>query len=254
MRSYLYKTLAICIFLAGQIVVAQNAESYFELGNKEYASENWKGALDQYNQVLDKGFESASLYFNMGNASYKLNRIGPSIYYYEKALQLNPADAAARNNIAFARKMTVDAITPLPENTFKKWRNRVLNLLSIDGWARLTVTLMMLSAVFFLGYYFMRTTGRKRLLFTASFVALFIGLISLAFAFQSRSQNGTDRPAIVFASQVEVKGEPSLESAEAFVLHEGTKVRVMEDVDEWKRIRIADGTEGWILAEEIKEL
>lgn len=233
---------------------AQTPEQSFETGNKHYADGQFQEAIDAYRKVLDSGQESAAVYYNLANAHYKLNNIAPSIYYYEKAKRLNPADADIKNNAAFASKMKIDAITPLPENTVKKWFNSVLNLLTSDGWAYATVILAMLFVIFFLAYYFSYGTGKKRVFFTGTFVSLLLAGLSLMFAYNAFAKAEKDNLAIVFAQESTVKAEPNLASAEAFVLHEGTKVMILETVKDWKHISIADGKSGWIPATDIKEL
>ena len=90
--------------------------------------------------------------------------------------------------------------------------------------------------------------------FVGSFLVLFLGLLSLAFAFKKFQQVENDNPAIVFAQESRVKSDPNNSSAEAFRLHEGTKVQILEDFDGWKKIRLSDGKTGWIANEDIKEL
>ncbi|RMB63338.1 tetratricopeptide repeat protein [Dokdonia sinensis] len=233
---------------------AQNPEQSFETGNKHYADGQFQEAIDAYQKVLDSGKESAAVYYNLANAHYKLNNVAPSIYYYEKAKLLAPADPDIKNNAAFASKMKIDAITPLPENTIKKYYNNILNLLTTDGWAYTTVILAMFFVAFFLAYYFSYGTGRKRVFFAATFVALLLAGLSLMFAYNAFAKAEKDNPAIVFATESTVKSEPNLASTEAFILHEGTKVLILETVKNWKRIQIADGKSGWIPTTDIKEL
>lgn len=258
LNIHLYKTahllmtglLMVCCFFA---VSAQTPYQDFEYGNEQYAKGNYQEAVDAYQKVLDQGQESAELYYNLGNANYKLSRIAPAIYNYERALKMRPNDADIKNNLAFAQRMTIDAITPLPQNTFKKWYNAILNLFTTDGWAILTVGLVLLFMVAFVAYYLIYGTLKKRIFFTTAFTSLALGLLALFFAFRSEKRMNRDRPAIVFSPQAEVKAAPNLSSDNAFTLHEGTKVVVLSENDEWKEIRIADGKEGWISKTDIKE-
>lgn len=235
-------------------LVAQTPEQLFEQGNKQYADGQFQEAIDTYRKVLDKDLESAAVYYNLANAHYKLNNVAPSIYYYEKAKQLAPADADIRNNAAFAEKMKIDAIQPLPENTFKKWFSNVLNLLTTDGWAYTTVVFIGLFVFLFLGYYFSYQAVKKRAFFVSSFVSLILAGLAIVFAYNAFAKASTDNPAIVFATESQVKSEPNLASSEAFVLHEGTKVMILETVNNWKRISLADGKSGWIPATDIRAL
>lgn len=243
--------MVFCLFL--NVGYSQTADQYFENGNKAYAAGDYQQAVEAYEKVSDAGQESAALYYNLGNANYKLNKIAPSVYNYERALRLKPNDADIKNNLVFAQNMTIDAVTPLPQNTFAKWYNNVLNLLSLDGWAILAVILILVFMGSFIAYRFVYATGQKRLFFTTTSVALIFSLLALFFAFRSQMRIKNDRPAIVFSPSAEVRAEPTLSSDEAFVLHEGTKVLILSENEEWQEIRLVDGKEGWIPKTDVKE-
>lgn len=205
-------------------------------------------------QVLDNGEHSAELYFNLGNAQYKLNHIGPSVYYYEKALQLAPNDADIKNNLAFAENARIDSIEPLPETFFSKWYSSIAEIFTFNGWAILAVVFSMLFVGLFLFYYFAFTEKRKRLLFASSMFAGLFLLASLTMAFLTYGDYTKEQPAIIFASEIEVKTEPSMGSNVAFILHEGTKVQISAQDGNWYRISLADGKDGWIPASDLKQL
>ncbi|MGB3773937.1 MAG: tetratricopeptide repeat protein [Leeuwenhoekiella sp.] len=189
--------IIICLFFSK--MYSQEAEGYFEKGNKAYASGNFQEAIDAYNQVLDAGQESAALYFNLANANYKLNRIAPSVYNYERALQLNPNDSDIKNNLVFAQNMTIDAITPLPQNTFTKWYNAILKIFTIDEWAIFAVVMVLIFMGSFIAYRFVYATSQKRFFFSTTLLALLISLAALFFAFRSQTKMENDRPAIFFS-------------------------------------------------------
>lgn len=247
--------IIVCICLVTTTVAySQSSVTTFEKANTHYADGQYQEAVDSYMKVIEAGQESAALYYNLANAHYKLNNVAPANYYYEKALRLAPGDREIRNNATFAENMRIDAIAPLPENTFTKWYNSVLNLLTVDGWAYAAVIFVIAFVLLFLGYYFTFGTGKKRLFFITSFSSLLFGALSLMFAYSAFAKAEKDRPAIVFSAKTEVKSEPNLASTNAFTLHEGTKVLILEDTNNWKRIQLVDGKSGWILAEDIKEL
>ena len=254
MKELFRHITTVLLVLLSISLTAQNPEQLFKEGNTYYANGQYQEAIDAYKKVLDSDQESAAVYYNLANAHFKLNNVAPSIYYYEKALQLAPADRDIKNNIVFAQKMRIDAITPLPENTFQKWFNNVLTLLTTDGWAYATVTFVILFVLLFLAYYFSFKTASKRTYFITSFLCLGLGLLSLVFAYSAFAKISKDNPAIVFATESKVKSEPNLSSTEAFVLHEGTKVMILESVENWKKISLADGKTGWIPSIDVREL
>lgn len=248
--KHLFYILAL---LFSTISIAQN-NTLFEKGNALYNQGKYSEAIDAYLMILDTKNHSSELYFNLGNAHYKLNHVAPSIYYYEKALQLSPNDEEIKNNLVFAKNMTIDAIDTIPEVGLSKFTNSITNFMTFDGWAKIAVILVLCFVILFLIYYFAYTTIRKRLSFIGSLTALFLFFIVLALAFHKFNLDKNDKPAIVFAQESKVKAEPNLRSEEAFTLHEGTKVQILDTVKSWKKIKLADGKTGWISQEDIKAL
>ena len=240
-------------FLIASISVAQN-DVLFEEGNAFYNEGKFNEAILKYESILDTEKHSAELYFNLGNAHYKLNNIAPSIYYFEKALQLEPNDKEIRHNIAFARNMTVDDIDIVPDVGFSKLFKNLTNMLSFDSWAYASVIAIILFVIMYLLYYFSYQTGKKRLAFIGSSSFLVLTCICLFFAFNKYNIDKNDKPAIVFSQEAIVKSEPNLRSEEAFRIHEGTKVQILDTVKNWKKIKLSDGKTGWMTSEDMKSL
>lgn len=243
----------ILIGFISTLTFAQN-ETIFEQANTLYNEGNYTDALEKYEAVLETAQHSSELYFNIANTHYKLNHIAPSIYFYEKALMLSPNDKDIQNNIAFARNMTIDDIDTVPDVGFSKLLNDFTNKMSFDNWARLSVALMTLFVLLFLVYYFSHSTAKKRLAFVTSLSSFGLAFVAVLFAFHKYELEERDQPAIVFAQETQIKSEPNLRSTEAFKLHEGTKVQVLDTVDNWKEIKLADGKTGWVISDDIKML
>lgn len=242
--------LFIAIF-SSSLSFTQN-ETLFEEANALYNSENYHEALDRYKTIVESGEHSASLYFNIGNAHYKLNHIAPSIYYYEKALLLKPNDAEIRNNLAYARNMTLDAIDTVPEVGFSGLFNKWASYFHYEVWAKITVGLAVFFVILFIAYYFSYSTTKKRIAFMMSTLCFLLACIALSLTFHGENLVERNQPAIVFAKESQIKSEPNLRSTEAFKLHEGTKVQVLDTVNNWKKIKISDGKTGWVMSEDIK--
>ncbi|MGM5469016.1 tetratricopeptide repeat protein [Flavobacteriaceae bacterium LMO-SS05] len=249
MKTILY----ILTFLLSTFSIAQN-ETLFSQGNDLYNDGHYIESIEKYKDVLKSGNHSAELYFNLGNAYYKLNNIAPSIYYYEKALQLAPNDKDILNNIAFARNMTIDVVDTIPEVGFSKVLKNLTYLMSFDNWAKTAVSLVILFVILFLSYYFSYTTIKKRLAFVGSLTSVVLASGAIFLAFHNYNLVQQDKPAIVFAKEAQIKSEPNLRSTKAFKLHEGTKVQILDTVHNWKKIKLADGKTGWIVNDDIKAL
>jgi len=240
-------------FLVSCFSIAQN-EQLFEQANTLYNEGKYQEAINNYLKISESGEHSASLYFNLGNSYYKLNQIAPSIYYYEKALLLAPGDTDIKNNLLYAQNMTVDAIDALPQTGFSRIFQKIIGKLSYNSWGILSILFMVLFVTGFLLYYFSVYQEKKRLFFIISMFCLLISLLSLSFSFSQYNYIQNQDPAIVFAKEIGVNAEPNNRSEEVFVLHEGTKVNVEDEMDDWKKITLADGKTGWLPASEIKEV
>jgi tetratricopeptide (TPR) repeat protein len=248
------KTLIkLSVFLIPFLGLAQNM-SLFDQGKEQYRAEKYEEALQQWMKILENGEHSANLYYNIGNAHYQLHHIGPSIYYYEKAMMLDPNDADIQNNLAFAKNATVDAIEPLPQTFFVKWDHQISSLMSYDSWSWMAVLGILLFTILFLRYYFSMESRSKRIFFVTSVFSLFIGVLALSMAFRTYHISEVDKEAIVFSESAEVKNGPRMSDQTIFQLHEGTKVKILNLEDDWCRIVLADGKDGWIPLADIKEL
>lgn len=239
--------------LFGFVLQAQES-TLFQEATEAYNQGDFQKAIDNYQAILDNGQHSAALYFNMGNAYYKQNKIAPSIYYYEKALLLNPKDREIQQNLAFAQNMTLDAVEPLPETFMARLYNRVVGIFGFDGWAYASIAFMLVFVLSYLSFYFMAGSNGKRFVFFISMVTLVLAFTSVFLAYLQYQSYKKDRPAIIFPKEVVVKSEPNLRSTEVFKLHTGTKVQVLETLGDWDKVQLANGTSGWLLSTDIKEI
>jgi tetratricopeptide (TPR) repeat protein len=245
------KNLLYILLLTTQVFFAQNG---FENGNALYQKGKYQEAITAYESLFRTKKESAELYFNIGNCYYKLNKVAPAIYNYEKALLLNPDDAEIQNNLKFAQKLQIDDIKTVEKVGFNKLIQDFTNIFHYNTWGGIAVGLSIVFLLFFVGYYFSQITVSKRLFFLGMFIVMLLLVVSVAAAIFEKNQYNNDQPAIVFSEVVSVKSEPKNSATDAFVLHEGTKVYVIESLDNWDKIQLTDGTEGWIENSAIKRL
>jgi tetratricopeptide (TPR) repeat protein len=245
------KNLLYLLLLLPQIFLAQSG---FEKGNELYRKDQFQEAIQAYESVLNTNKQSAELYFNLGNAYYKLNEVAPAIYNFEKALLLKPNDKDILNNLAFAQKMQIDEVKEMPEVGFGKILNNITSSRHYNSWAWVAVFGSFFMVLFFIGYYFSYQTIFKRTFFGGMFVSVLVLILAIFAAISEKNNELLFRPAIVFDEVLEVKAEPKSDAPNAFVLHEGTKVEVKEDLDNWRKIALPDGTDGWVVKKSIKEL
>jgi tetratricopeptide (TPR) repeat protein len=234
-----------------QVSLAQTA---FDQGNKFYEKENYQAAIKSYQSVINTGKQSAELYFNLGNCYYKIQKVAPAIYNFEKALLLSPNDTEIKTNLEFARKMAIDDIKVIPKVGFSKLIQDFTAKYYYDTWAWIAVAFAFLFLLFFVGYYFSHSTVLKRVFFFGMFFWLLGISLSTASGFYEKGRMDNERPAIVFAETASVKSEPKISATDAFVLHEGTKVYILESIANWEKVELTDETTGWIEESAIKEI
>jgi len=250
MKKLIFITIVCISFFS----IAQDNNILFNEANKLYNEGDYENAIAKYEEIIKNGQHSAAIYYNLGNAHYKLNNVAPTIFYYEKALLLDPNDEDIKNNISFARNMTLDDIETLPETGFNRIVERSIGKLTYDTWAVLSIVFVIVFVITFLLYYFSFRQQIKRLFFILSMLSVVLCIFAVVVAFQEYNSVQKNRPAIIFAIESSVMSEPNQRSEAIFLLHEGTKVNVLDELEDWKKIKLSDGKIGWVLQENLKEL
>ncbi len=220
-------------------------------GNTAYNDGDFELAVAKYNQVMEAGLESAPLYFNTGNAYYKMKDFPHAILFYEKALKLDPGNEDIRTNLEIANKAVVDKIEQLPQSFIARWWDSLKTLFPVDGWAWVSVIAFALVLLSLFAFLMSRRMGLRKAGFFAGILFIVVLALSLFFAIQNYQDARHKDEAIVMTSTVMVKSSPSVSSVDLFVLHEGAKVRILDANEEWNKIKIANGSVGWIQIKDI---
>jgi len=242
------------MFIVGFAAQAQNLDSLFVQANKSYQQEDYLNSLELYTAIENQNVVSGELFYNMANVYYKTNKVAHAIYYYEKALSIEPNNKDILFNLEFAKRMTLDNIEELPKSVSQRFRDNIVLKFTYNTWAVISVSFAFLFAILFLLYHFSYATSLKRIYFITSSITVMMVSLSLLFSYQNYQYATSTRTAIIFAQQAQVKSAPTKSSEVNFELHEGTKVFVLESLDNWVKIKIADGKIGWIEEDNMKEL
>ena len=223
-----------------------------EQADSAYAGGHYQQAINDYEALLKQGV-SADLYYNLGNAYYRTDDITRAVLNYERALLLSPGDADIRFNLQMARSKTIDKIVPESEMFFFTWYRSLANLMSVDGWATTALVALSLVIVLFLAYLFSDRLWLRKVGFFGALLMLFVFLVSNQLAWQQKNELQHRNGAIVTGAAANVKSTPAGNGTDLFILHEGTKVKIIDGtMKQWKRVRVADGKEGWIETKEIE--
>jgi len=246
MRHFLFFVLFVNLSFSQQ-------NDIFVVANEKYNSLDFVGAIEKYNELLKGGFHSSELYFNLGNAYYKLDSLAQSIYYYEKGLKYFPNDSSLTQNLEYLNNLTIDDIESLPEDIISMQFNYLLNYFSFNNWSIITIITAILSCFIFLLYFLSNSSKYKRTYFTI-FILSFMLTSSLLFVnFKIYNVQTTIEFGIVYNDVIEVNFEPNEKSEVLFEIHEGTKVEIIENFDtDWLKIKLSNGQTGWVIKNQIK--
>ena len=231
-------------------VLHASPDSLFQSANSLYQEGKYELALEKYGEIILMGYESADLYYNMGNAAYRANSIGYAILYFEKALKLDPGHEDAANNLEFASRYRVDTFEEVPELFIRSWTRAFFLLLSERAWSLLALILFTVIISSILIYVYSRKLLLKKLGFFVAIVAVFLFFLSFTGALKRHRSITKPESAIILTPSVVVRSSPSESGTELFILHEGTRVRINESVTGWQNIRVIDGREGWITTDD----
>ncbi|NEV92811.1 tetratricopeptide repeat protein [Psychroflexus sp. YR1-1] len=249
MKFYTY----LLVFLFTSLGFSQ-AEETFEKANSAYADDQFEEAIQLYNSILKEGLVSSEVYFNLGNAYFKQNKLANAIYHYEKALQYDPADPEIKENLEIARTQTVDKVAEGPESQFSAFMYTVTHTLKLNTWAWVSLVFSILFGVWMVFYFRSANAKGKRKNFSLALIFLAFALGSLLLGrFQSQLQNERSY-AIIFENQLPVYGEPNPRSDVNFELNAGTKVKLGSSFRDYTEIELSDGSKGWVKTTAFKEL
>lgn len=239
-------------------VVARAAEptslERWEEGNKAYIEGNYAKAVEEYNAIVESGEYSMKLYYNLANAYFKQGETGKAILYYNKALRLSPSQEDVRHNLAIAEAQTKDRIAVIPEFFLNRWLRVVRNSKSCMAWSILSLVLLALFLACGLLFLLASSIKWRKVGFYCAVCAALLFVATTAFAISSRNDMLSHDEAVVMASAISVKSSPDRSATDLFVLHEGTKVHIVSEMDEWCEVVIADSKKGWTESKNIEEI
>lgn len=224
----------------------QSPEAVYVEANKLYQQGKFAEARDGYERVLHNGYESAELYYNLGNAYYKLGHIARAILNYERAKKLSPGDEDLQYNLELVSLLVKDRVEAAPRLFVWDYWDSIKNLLLMSTltwvWYGAYIIVLASIGVMILSQSFMV----RRLMLVCGATSAFVLLVSLSVFIARLSDLDARDAAVVTADIVTIKNSPDSRSTDAFVLHEGVKVQVTDSVNEWIKIRLADGKVGWM--------
>ena len=228
-------------------------DSLWNSANEAYVEGRWADAVAGYEMIAGMGLESAALYCNTGDAYFKDGNVPMAILFYERALKIDPSYSDARFNLELLNNTIQDRIDAVPGFILKVWAKDVCYIMDSDAWAVCFIVLLALTLAMALLFILGATAAGRRTGFFTGIVTLLLAIASLSFAFWQKNDYMSADYAIVTRPVTSVKSSPSAEaSKDLFILHEGTKVKIIDAVGSWSNIELADGRQGWLLSKDME--
>ena len=222
--------------------------------NTAYAKNDFQKAITLYQSIVDSDYEASDLYYNLGNSYFKTSDIPPAILYWEKALKLSPNDEDIDFNLKVANTLIADKIEAVPELFIKEWWKSLCNLFASNTWTKIGLVDFFIFIILLAFFRLSRSLALRKSSFWIGMVFLFFSLLSLGIAYTQYQSNIAHKEAIVFTPSLTVKSSPDEKSTDLFVIHEGLKIELLDNVGDWYKIKIANGSIGWIVEDDFRRI
>lgn len=253
MKKYLLRII-LTIFLIFSSTSLADVKSVMQKGNDYYKNNHYQLAIDEYNKLIEKGYIGTSLYYNLGNAYYRLGKVGYAILYYEKALKFSASDEDVKHNLVLAKLNIKDKVDELPPFfIFNIWEG-LLASFNISGWTIIVYIIFILVLVSIVAYFFAYSSTQQRLSFFTGVAFSVLLFLSIIFLTVKMNKEYNIKDGIIVENVVTVKSSPDTSSKDEFVVHEGLKVKLEDKVDIWIKIRLTDGKVGWVLEKNLRKI
>jgi len=241
-----FMKISLIIFLFTLNISAFQFSDLINKANKAYQQEQYQDALNNYLKIYKNGYESSELYYNIGNCYFRTGKIGGAILFYEKALRLNPDDEDALYNLSIAKARTVDKINDVPQVFIVQWWDSFLALFTLRGWVIILSGIYLLFIAGFSVYYFSGSSFGRRLGFYSGVFFLALTIFSGVCLTSKYNKVNNTHYGVLLTNTITVKQSPNEKAADAFVIHEGLKFSIEDELDDWVKIKLADGKIGWL--------
>jgi len=235
--------LATCFMVAE----SRDLQDLLQTGNLYYLDGKYEMAVQSYQSIIDSGYASAELYYNLGNAYYKSHDITMALVNYERARILNPNDPEINHNLEIAREFVVDRIEVLPEFFLRRAYVDFVKIFDADIWALVSVITFGLALGLFLAYFFLNQLFIRKMSFWTGILFILFSASTFLFALQQNNLVTKHHQAIILTPSVTIKSSPDDDSGtDLFLLHEGTKVTISDELGDWREVILSDGNSGWL--------
>jgi len=248
------RIICICILLVSLISSAFAQTDLIKKANDLYSKGDYSAASELYEQVLKTDQVAPELYFNLANSYYKMNETGRSILNYERALRIKPAYKAASVNLEMAQQKVMDNVVQVPSFFLMRWMDFLMKLLSSNQWFVISLITLIVTIAGFMFFIFGYTLSFRKTSFYIAVIFLSFTVVGMFFSGLRKSQLMHHNEAVIMVGSVSVKSSPDKSGTDLFQLHEGTKVKVKSELNDWTEIVLGNGSIGWIEGANIEKI
>lgn len=235
-------------------VLAGTPDELFKRANSSYSKGDYKTAIAGYKQLLANGDESATVYYNLANAYYKSDSIAKAILYYEKAKKLNPADEDSAMNLLLANKKIQDKFESVPTFSLINFLTSITAIITVDSWAILAICLFLLALTALIFYFIVQRILWKKIFFRAMLITGFLSFIMFLGAQLQYYEQTKQQYGIIMAAAVDATSSPDEQGKRLYILHSGTKVKIITELEDWVEVRLPDNNVAWTKLTDIEKI
>lgn len=241
-RNLLLLTLFSCL-IGVSSVLSSSLEYNFEQGNKLYTDGDYRGAVEEYEKVASAGYESAELYYNLGNAYFREGQLGQAIMNYIRASRLDPRDDDIEANLQFARQFAIDKIEITEETILLDYINRFFDSFTLNGITWITAVLyVLMTAIILIRYIYRRYHIPTPLII--SVLTLF--LVASVLTGVKLDREVLTRHGVVLVQQTDVKNGPGEDFNTKFTAHAGLVFKIEREEAGYYWVNFENRLKGWI--------
>lgn len=241
-RNILFLLLAVISMIAQ----ADTPTEMKTQADSAYARADYETAVKLYGELAEQNL-TADVCYNLGCAYYRIDDIAHSVLWFERALKLSPSDKDVLFNLELARTKTIDKIIPQHEFILFTYFRLMTNWFSLRTWTIVSILCFVIMLASLLFFWASGSVSVRKLTFSLAIVLLLVTILSNVCAMQQRNFKQTHTSGIITTPAVTVKSTPADNGNDLFVLHEGSKVEILDSsLKEWCEVSIADGKVGWI--------
>ncbi len=256
-RQYLTSFFLQLIFflgLANNHLKAENPQELFDKANTHFQNGNYIQAIQAYDSLLTKGFISKEVYYNLGNTYLKIEDLGNAVLNYERALLQKPGYKDARNNLSYARSMLIDDLETISPFFLKKWWDSLRQSASSTTWSIVALLILCSGIIGWIVWQFSGNRLKRKQGFFAGLILILISILPFALAASRSAFEYHSGQAIILEKEVALRIAADVRSREIYLLHEGTKVELIDEIETWKKVKLTNGEEGWLFGEALEEI